>query len=148
MTRWTKLSICTDPAYLHPVLRAKLPAILQDVQGHFDPTKVQFRIFETGRSMARQLQLILKGTSHTKCSKHLTGRACDIVPYVKGPHGQWSPTWNAIVGDDGRTWIDLLTSSAVAHGLVRVYFKGPNGRYVDGPHVQLPENIADTYPGW
>lgn len=139
MRKWTSVERCSDVSYLHPDLRAKVPALLADLQGHFDPNKVTFRVFETGRSTKRQALLIANGTSRTKQSRHLNGEAVDIIPYVKDKKGKWQPTWAAIKGDDGRTWMELLTSSAAAHELNRVWFKGPNGRFVDGAHCQLPD---------
>ncbi len=147
MKKWTKLTRCDDLAYLHPVLRAKVPALLADVQGHFDPKAVQFRVFETGRSYARQVQLVAQGVSKTLHSQHLVGRAVDIIPFVfRG--GTWQPTWEALLGKEGRSWTDLLTSSATAHDLDRVYFTGPHGSYPDGPHVQLQPAVSDTCEGW
>ena len=143
MKQWTKTTVCADPEYLHPALRQKIVAVISDVQGHFDAAKVSIRLFETGRSAQRQAQLVKAGTSKTYHSKHLTGRAADIVPYVLR-NGKWQPTWENLKGKDGRTVWELITSSAAAHGLNRVWFKTKYGKSVDGPHVELPDSV----PGW
>lgn len=147
MKKWTKTTICNDVEYLHPLLRDKVAAVISDVQAHFDSVKVKIKLFETGRSAARQVQLVKNGTSKTMNSKHLKGRAADIVPFVL-INKRWTPTWSSIKGNDGRTVWELITSSAESHGLDRVWFNGKNGKYVDGPHVSLPDTISDEYPGW
>lgn len=142
MQPWTSINRCDDPAYLQPELARKVrEGVIPDVQGHFDPTKLQIRIFETVRSPARQRQCLASGASKTLHSRHLPdanglSHACDLVPFIK-QHGRWSPTWQTLYDRDGQSVWDLLTSAARAHGLERVWFSGPHGAYVDGPHIQL-----------
>lgn len=47
-------------------------------------TPKPFAVIEGVRSLARQRQLVKQGASKTLNSKHLTGRAVDIVPLVNG----------------------------------------------------------------
>lgn len=47
-------------------------------------TPKPFMVLEGVRSLARQRQLVKAGASRTLNSKHLTGRAVDIVPLVNG----------------------------------------------------------------
>lgn len=47
-------------------------------------TPKPFMVVEGVRSLARQRELLRKGASKTHRSKHLTGRAVDIVPLVNG----------------------------------------------------------------
>jgi len=46
-----------------------------------------FRVFETLRTHTRQLQLVNKGASRTLKSKHIEGKAIDLVLFI---NGKWS----------------------------------------------------------
>lgn len=54
----------------------KLIEVLNEVVKYFDIT-----VIEGLRSEARQMELLAKGKSKTKFSKHLEGKAVDIAPY-------------------------------------------------------------------
>ena len=54
----------------------RLIEVLNEVVKYFDIT-----VIEGLRSEARQMELLAKGKSKTKFSKHLTGKAVDIAPY-------------------------------------------------------------------
>jgi hypothetical protein len=126
---------------LLPVMRPKVEASIEDVQGKYDPDVIRIGIFETLRSLKQQRINVAKGVSRTMDSKHLAdedgfSEAADVVPFVKNRWGLWVASWKSVYGADGRDVWDYLTSAAKVHGLVRVWFKGPHGLYVDGPHLQ------------
>jgi len=47
-------------------------------------TKVDFGVIEGVRSIARQKRLVNSGASHTMKSKHLEGKAVDLLAYADG----------------------------------------------------------------
>lgn len=47
-------------------------------------TTVDFGVFEGLRDVERQRKLVADGVSRTMNSKHLTGHAVDLVPYIGG----------------------------------------------------------------
>jgi len=51
-------------------------------------TKIDFGVIEGLRSEAKQKQLVAAGASQTMRSKHLTGRAVDLMAYLNG-RGCW-----------------------------------------------------------
>ena len=79
MTRtWDSVSI-TRLKGIHPDLRKLADAALQEAPW-------QLRVTEGLRSLERQKQLVSQGFSKTMNSRHLTGHAIDIVPYVDLDH--------------------------------------------------------------
>ena len=91
-------------------VNSRLKALADDNPGYIDIYAV---VFETLRTKERQKQLYNKGYSKTMKSKHLLGKAADIVPQK---NGQW--TWDLkdeyvkkaymIIGEEARklglTW--------------------------------------------
>lgn len=53
-------------------------------------TKQDYTVFDGLRTMTEHLANVAKGVSKAKVSKHVTGDAMDLVPYVKG-----KPVWDA-----------------------------------------------------
>ena len=51
-------------------------------------TKVDFGVIEGVRSEEKQRELVAAGASQTMESKHLTGRAVDLMAYING-RGSW-----------------------------------------------------------
>ncbi|NBU72850.1 MAG: M15 family peptidase [Bacteroidetes bacterium] len=51
-------------------------------------TKVDFGVIEGLRTMERQRELVAAGASHTMTSKHLEGKAVDLMAYI-GPRASW-----------------------------------------------------------
>jgi len=51
-------------------------------------TKVDFGVIEGVRSEEKQRELVAAGASQTMDSKHLTGRAVDLMAYING-RGSW-----------------------------------------------------------
>jgi hypothetical protein len=124
---YNKPTIHRDINAAHPALARKVTAVLSDVNGHLDTTKVRLAVFEVLRSLSRQIGLKRAGKSRTLASKHRVGRAADLVFQVFR-HGRWEWSWDASL-----PW-GMLASSATAHGLVQLSW--------EQCHVQLPDDIA------
>lgn len=107
---------------VHPALKAVMYRAIEI-------TDVDFTVLEGLRTLERQRELVAQGASRTMNSRHLTGHAVDIAPYINGrvswhwPHyHQLAPyIWEAArqVDVDGLEW-------------------GGNWKsFPDGPHWQL-----------
>jgi hypothetical protein len=112
-----------DLELLEPNTKERVQAILDDARTH----GVEFMVFETYRSQARQELLFQQGaTKLKKVGVHHYGLACDIVKSIGG-----DPSWK---GD-----FSLLGQLAHAHGLI---WGGDWGNpsiphsFVDAVHVQ------------
>ena len=112
-------------------------------------TPQDFTILEGLRSEERQRQLYNEGKSQTLNSRHLTGHAIDIAPYVNGDISweweyfypvadafrkaaqqldiplRWGGNWRV---NDLRKW----------HGTAKLLHEKYPGDFPDGPHFELP----------
>lgn len=97
----------------------------------------RFRITEGVRSLSRQRQLVEKGASKTMNSRHLTGHAVDLVPYIDYDED------GDVDADDLYAWplyyqlAPIIKEAAKAEG-VPVEWGGDWKTFKDGPHWQLP----------
>lgn len=114
-----------------------------------------FAVLEGVRTKERQLELVRKGASQTKNSKHLLGRAVDLVPIVAGKVSwDWAyfyPIAEAMRAAAkeldvqvrwGGAWDDVLNdTTAPTTKLVEAYVekRRSQGRkaFTDGPHFEL-----------
>lgn len=92
-------------------------------------TKQDFTVFEGMRTVKRQRQLVANGKSKTMNSRHLTGHAVDLVPWING-----KPVWN--------TKACRVISRAVKKAArilgIPIEWGGNWRSFFDGPHFQLP----------
>ena len=65
-------------------LRGVHPDLVRVVKRAISISKVDFTVIEGLRTTARQKQLVASGASKTMNSRHITGHAIDIAPYVGG----------------------------------------------------------------
>jgi peptidoglycan L-alanyl-D-glutamate endopeptidase CwlK len=92
-------------------------------------TEVDFTVIEGLRSAARQRQLVAKGASKTMNSRHLTGHAIDIAPYIDGSiRWDWPPFYQ----------LSDAMKKAAAERHVPLEWGGDWQSFKDGPHFQLP----------
>ena len=113
-------------------------------------TEVDFGVTEGLRSRMRQRELVNEGKSQTMNSRHLTGHAIDVVPYVGGKVSwNWDhfyPVADAFIkaADEldiplrwGGNWRvhDVRAWESTARELNRAY----TGSFHDGPHFELPK---------
>ncbi len=82
------------------------------------------------RTIQEQEMLVKLGKSRTMDSRHLTGHAIDVHPWIGGtiPWDDW-PAWTRLAG--------VIKQAAEIEG-VPVEWGGDWARFIDGPHFQLP----------
>ncbi|WP_250655208.1 M15 family metallopeptidase [Alkalimarinus coralli] len=124
-------------------------------------TPQDFSVHDGIRTLEEQKELVKRGASKTLNSRHITGHAVDLVPYINGKlRWEWEPIF--VIADAVRlaakelsiplTWggawdIDFTNSNEPTEDLVNDYSarrKKMNKRvFLDGPHYELPRI---TYP--
>lgn len=95
-------------------------------------TGQDFTVFEGRRTIKRQRQLVAAGKSKTMNSRHLTGHAVDLVPWIGG-----KPVWDAAAC---KTITFAMANAADELGL-DVEWGGNWRTFFDGPHYQLPRRL-------
>ena len=109
------------------------PDLVRVVKRAIEITDIDFTVIEGRRTLARQRELVAKGASKTMRSRHLTGHAVDIAPYVGG-RIRW----------DWPLYYPLAESiKQAAHDVGVPVEWGGDWKWKDGPHWQLP---WDGYP--
>lgn len=58
------------------------PDLVRVIKRAAELSPVEFRVLEGLRTRERQAQLVKQGASHTMRSRHITGHAVDIAPYL------------------------------------------------------------------
>lgn len=121
-------------------------------------TVQDFSVHDGIRTLAEQKKLVASGASKTLDSRHLTGHAVDLVPYINGKlRWEWDPIY--LIADAVRTaanklsvtirwggaWdIDFTSSTESPEDLVQAYVarrKAAGLRaFIDGPHFELPKS--------
>ena len=98
--------------------------------------KLDFDLYvvEGMRSKSRQAQLVKQGASQTQNSRHLTGHAIDVAPYVNGEIRWDWPLYTKMA--------PVIKSVARAQG-VKITWGGDWRKFKDGPHWELDWK---TYP--
>ena len=92
-------------------------------------TPVDFTVLEGMRSEGRQKALYASGASKTLNSRHLTGHAVDLAPYVNGEVSWAWPSYYPLA--------DAIKEAAEELG-VTIEWGGDWKSFKDGPHWQLP----------
>lgn len=90
---------------------------------------IDFTVIEGRRTLARQQQLVAAGASRTLRSRHLTGHAVDIAPWLGGKVSWDWPLYHRIA--------PVVKEAAKLEG-VPVEWGGDWRTFKDGPHWQLP----------
>jgi len=104
------------------------PDLVAVVKRAIEITSQDFSVLEGMRTVARQKELVHKGASKTMNSRHLTGHAVDIAPYVNG-----SISWD---WDYYYPMADAMKEAAKELG-VDLEWGGDWKSFKDGPHFQL-----------
>ena len=126
-------------------LRGVHPDLVRVVKRAISISSVDFTVIEGLRTVARQKELVAKGASKTMRSRHLSGHAIDIAPYVAGQvrwdwplflpiaeamkkaaeiedvRIRWGGTWKLLSAISGPITAKVLSRS-----------------FPDGPHFELP----------
>lgn len=139
---------------IHPDLVKVVNKAVEIIEFPFD-----FSVHDGLRTIEEQEQLVKSGASKTMDSRHLTGHAVDLVPYLNGKlRWEWPliyPIANAMRSAAqqlniplrwGACWdINLTTTySAPVEDLVAGYVERRKAAgkkaFIDGPHFELPES--------
>lgn len=70
------------------MLQGVNPQLVEVVKIAIEVSKVDFAVIEGLRSVERQRELVAKGASQTMKSKHIEGRAVDLMAYI-GNRASW-----------------------------------------------------------
>lgn len=115
-------------------LKGVNPNLVKLAEEALKVSKVDFMVTEGLRTKERQRQLVAKGLSKTMNSKHLTGRAIDVVPYPV----DWK---------DWSKFVAIYQAFKQASKTTGIKFRwggdwNMNGsykdeRFLDGPHFEL-----------
>lgn len=91
-------------------------------------SKVDFAVTEGLRTKARQAELFKSGASKTMNSRHLTGHAVDLAPYIAGAiRWDWPPFHD----------IAKAMKTASSELGVPIVWGGDWLSFRDGPHFEL-----------
>lgn len=93
-----------------------------------DRSDIDFSIIEGKRTKKRQQELVDAGASKTLNSRHLTGHAVDIAPYVNGQIRWDWPLYNQLA--------KTVKKAAKDYGIA-VQWGGDWANFRDGPHWEL-----------
>lgn len=137
------------------------PDLIRVVERAIVISPQDFAVHDGIRTLEDQKRLVASGASKTLDSRHLTGHAVDLVPYINGKlRWEWEPIYQ--IADAVRTaarefgvpitwggaWDVRLTSVDGAPEDVMAEYaerRRAAGRrpFLDGPHCELPR---DEYP--
>tara|TARA_Y100000401_G_scaffold43136_1_gene32897 strand:+ start:1342 stop:1791 length:450 start_codon:yes stop_codon:yes gene_type:complete len=132
------------------------PKLQSVVRRAIELTKVDFGVIEGIRTVERQEELVAKGASKTMKSKHIEGRAVDLMAYIDG-RGCWelnvyddiadAMKQAAIEADVGLVWgaawnvDDIREWEGSMEEAINYYIdtRREQGRrpFIDAPHWQL-----------
>lgn len=104
------------------------PDLVKVVERAIQITKQDFTVIEGMRTRQRQAQLVKSGASKTMNSRHLTGHAVDITPWVNG-----SISWDWKFYNEVR---EAMFQAAHELG-IEIEWGGNWESFRDGPHWQL-----------
>ena len=97
-------------------------------------SSIDFTVLEGLRSLERQKTLVARGASKTMKSRHLTGHAVDLAPFVDGQVVWAWPLYHKLA---------VIVKAAAKDENVPIEWGGDWRSFKDGPHWQLPWG---TYP--
>lgn len=121
-------------------------------------TPQDFSVHDGIRTLDEQKELVKSGASKTLKSRHITGHAVDLVPYINGKlRWEWEPIYQ--IAEAVRTaalevkipirwggaWDVLLTSTdEPTEDIVTDYVERRRSEgkkaFIDGPHYELPKS--------
>ena len=132
------------------------PELVSVVERAIQITTVDFAVTEGLRTEAKQRELVAKGASQTMNSKHLTGRAVDLVAFIGGRISwelnlydeiadamrlaalekntgiRWGAAWNI---PDIRHWSGTMEEAM--HHYIDARRKLGQRPFIDAPHFEL-----------
>ena len=139
----------------------KLSNVVKKAIGY---STVDFGVIQGLRSVEEQKELVARGLSKTMNSKHLEGRAVDLMGYLNGRafweinvydeiadamkqaaieedvHIRWGAAWTV---SDIRSWEGTMEEAMLHYVDIR---RGQNKRpFIDGPHFELMQPINGDF---
>jgi peptidoglycan L-alanyl-D-glutamate endopeptidase CwlK len=126
-----KRSVMTPPfvfsARSERRLKGVHPDLVRVVRRALELAPIDFSIVEGVRTKKRQAELVKAGASWTMNSRHLTGHAVDIAPYIAGQiRWDWPPF---------RVLSITMKTAAIEQGVPIIW--GGDWKVKDGPHFEL-----------
>lgn len=104
------------------------PDLVRVVRRALELSTVDFAVTEGLRTLDRQRKLVDSGASQTMNSRHLTGHAVDLAPYIGGQiRWDWPPFHE----------IARAMKAAAAELGVSLVWGGDWKSFKDGPHFEL-----------
>ena len=135
------------------------PDLVAVVNRAIELTVQDFSVHDGIRTLEQQKRLVAAGASQTLQSRHITGHAVDLVPYINGKL-RWEMTPIHRIADAVRTaakelgtpirwggaWdVDFTDSTDSPEDLVAGYVtrRKEHGlrAFIDGPHFELPKSV-------
>lgn len=133
------------------------PDLVAVVKRAIQLTVQDFAVHDGIRSVEEQKQLVAAGASQTLDSRHVTGHAVDLVPFINGKlRWEWGPIYR--IADAvrlaarelgipirwGGAWdVAFTDSTEPTEDLVADYsarrHKAGKKAFLDGPHFELPK---------
>lgn len=102
--------------------------LVRVVRRALELTPVDFVVVEGRRSKTRQLELVKAGASQTMNSRHLTGHAVDLAPFIdRTVRWDWPPFHQ----------IAAAMKQAAAELEIPIVWGGDWKSFKDGPHFEL-----------
>lgn len=138
------------------------PALVATVKRAIQITHQDFTVHDGIRTIEEQRRYVAQGVSKTMKSKHLEGRATDLVPWIGGKPRWWWPqiyqiaaamciasrelksnivwgaVWDMRLADlaPGVTDLDKLAKALQGEGLA-YNARHPGADFPDGPHFEI-----------
>ena len=123
-------------------LKGVHPDLVKVVKRAIKISSVDFTVIEGRRTLTRQKALKASGASRTLRSRHITGHAVDIVPWVNGTVDWNNHTYFVQVGHAMLVAAKILNIDLL-WGAGRMYGGSWSNSFNDMPHFQLNYR---TYP--
>lgn len=105
------------------------PDLVRVIQKAISITEVDFTVLEGLRTLERQKELLKQGATTTLNSRHLTGHAVDIAPFVNGAVSWHWPHYHALA--------PFVWQAAKLEEVGGLEWGGDWKKFPDGPHWQL-----------
>lgn len=108
------------------------PDLVKVVRRALELSTVDFAVVEGLRTQARQKELVAAGASQTMNSRHITGHAVDLAPFIAGSiRWDWPPFHD----------IAKAMKAAAAELGVPIVWGGDWVSFKDGPHWELSRKV-------
>lgn len=104
------------------------PDLIRVMKRAIGCSTLDFSIIEGVRTLARQKELMKAGATRTMNSRHLTGHAVDIAPFIDGKIRWDWPLYHKLA--------EIIDKAAADEG-VKVTWGGRWRSFRDGPHWEL-----------